>query len=163
MGPLGLDLDQAWSLIFADFKDVMSIRFKHSIHINILESQAFVLWLKWLLRSRRNHSYRAVILIDSAVVVGAASKGQTSSGLMRSIRCFAALTLARNLQVYIILVPSSHNPSDVASRGIRQALRKCRPAAPTVATSLDGASSDESLYQKSESDGDDDMGTSATC
>ena len=156
-GPVGnrlgpcLELD----LRMADFKDVMSVRFKNSAHIKTLESQAFVLWLKWLLRSRRYHSHRAVILIDSAVVVGAASKGRTSSSLRRCIRRFAALSLAGNVQAYIILLPSSHNPSDGASRGVRRELRPaCPPSPPMVsrATSLDGTSDDASVHTTSEND-----------
>ena len=54
--PLQLDLR------LADFRDVLSVRVRHAAHINLLESEAFILWLRWLLRTRRHHSRRVVDL-----------------------------------------------------------------------------------------------------
>jgi hypothetical protein len=115
--PLQLDV------CMADFKDVLCVRCRYPAHINVLESYAFLLWLKWLLRSRQNHSRRAVVLIDSAVVVGAAAKGRSSSCLRHSLRKVAALELAGNLQIYVVLVPSLHNPADAPSRGVKPGKR----------------------------------------
>ncbi|CAE7682373.1 UVR8 [Symbiodinium sp. CCMP2592] len=102
-----------------DFVHVFSIRRRHPAHINVLEGEAFVLWLRWFLRSRRRHRTRAVVLVDSAVWLGAAAKGRSSTQLNRLLRKAAALELAGELQVHLVLVPSAENPSDSPSRGVR--------------------------------------------
>ena len=66
-----------------DFVDVFSVRVRHRAHINVLEGEAFVLWLRWLLRTRRRHSTRVVVLVDSAVWCGAEAKGRSSTQLNR--------------------------------------------------------------------------------
>ncbi|CAE7714737.1 PDE9A [Symbiodinium sp. CCMP2592] len=109
-----------------DFSDVFSTRARFPGHINVLEGEAFVLFLRWLLRTRRHHSKRVVVLLDSAVWVGAAAKGRSSSRLNRLLRKTAALTLAGDLQLHMILVPSAENPSDAPSRGIKRRRKKCR-------------------------------------
>ena len=101
------------------FTHVFSIKCKHPAHINILEGHGFLVRLRWILRSRKRHSTRIVVLLDSAVWLGAASKGRSSRSLNRLSRKAAALELAGDLQVNLILVPSSENPSDIPSRGIR--------------------------------------------
>ncbi|CAE7038342.1 PDE9A [Symbiodinium natans] len=103
-----------------DFSDVFSVRRKHPAHINVLEGEAFILFLRWLLRSRKHHSHRVVILVDSAVWLGAAAKGRSSSQLNRLLRRMAALTMAGDLQLHLILVPSQENPSDAPSSGRRR-------------------------------------------
>ncbi|CAE7858645.1 PDE9A [Symbiodinium necroappetens] len=119
LGPchrLGVRLDQ--------FSDIFSVRKKFSGHINVLEGEAFVLYLRWLLRARKHHGRRVVVLLDSAVWLGAAAKGRSSSQLNRLLRKVAALTLAGNLQLNLILVPSAENPSDAPSRGVRRRRKK---------------------------------------
>ncbi|CAE6932940.1 PDE9A [Symbiodinium sp. CCMP2592] len=109
-----------------DFVDVFSVRAKHKAHINVLEGEAFVLWLRWLLRTRRHHATRVVVLVDSAVWVGAASKGRSSTQLNRVLRRAAALEMMGDLHVHLVLVPSGENPSDSPSRGLRR--RKSKAA-----------------------------------
>ena len=67
----------------ADFVDIFSVRKRFAAHINVLEGEAFLLWLKWLLRSRKRHCSRAVVLVDSSVWLGAAAKGRSSTQLNR--------------------------------------------------------------------------------
>mmetsp|Transcript_39239 Transcript_39239/g.104782 ORF Transcript_39239/g.104782 Transcript_39239/m.104782 type:complete len:816 (+) Transcript_39239:142-2589(+) len=104
---------------FDDFVHIFSVRSRRTAHINILEGEAFVLLLRWILRRRDRHSTRVVVLCDSAVWAGAATKGRSSSGLARTLRRAAALEMAGDLQVEIVLVPSEENPSDLPSRGVR--------------------------------------------
>ena len=120
---LGVDsLGEAHKLnmMLEDFSDIFSVRNKFSAHINVLEGEALVLFLRWLLRTKRHHSSRVVVLLDSAVVLGAAAKGRSSSQLNRLLRKAAALTLAGSLQVHLVFKPSSENPADLPSRGLRR-------------------------------------------
>ena len=108
---LGLSLD--------DFVDIFSVKSRHPAHINVLEGDAFLLWLCWILRCRRRHCSRVVVLVDGSVWLGAAAKGRSSTQLNRPLRKAAALEMAGELQVCLILVPSAENASDRPSRGIR--------------------------------------------
>jgi hypothetical protein len=101
------------------FTHVFSIESKYPDHINALEGHAFLVMLRWILRSRKRHSKRVVVLLDSAVWLGAASKGRSCRGLNRLCRKAAALELAGDIQVHLILVPSHENASDPPSRGAR--------------------------------------------
>ena len=104
-----------------DFKTVLSIKANNPAHINVLEGEAFLMWLKWLLRSARHHSARAVCLVDSKVILGGVSKGRSPSApLLRILRKVAAMQLAGNLLVRLIFIPTHCNPADGPSRGIRQ-------------------------------------------
>ena len=112
-----------------DFSDIFSVRSKFSAHINVLEGEAFVLFLRWLLRSRKHHSARVVVLLDSAAFLGAAAKGRSSSQLNRLLRKVAALTMGGDIQLHLIFVPSSENPADFPSRGGRRRPQKRRSCA----------------------------------
>ena len=92
-----------------DFVDIFSVKARKGAHINVLEGEAFLIWLRWVLRSRRRHCSRLVVLVDSAVWLGAAAKGRSSTQLNRLLRKAAALELAGELQVYLVLVPSAEN------------------------------------------------------
>ena len=102
------------------FVHVFSVKCKHLEHINLLEGQAFLILLRWILRSRRRHCKRIVILVDSSVWLGAASKERSSSSLNRLFQKAAALGLACDIQANLILVPSAENASDVPYRGLRR-------------------------------------------
>ena len=102
-----------------EFVHVLSVRSKHAAHVNVLEGEAFLMWLRWLLRSRQRHCARTVVLVDSSVWCCAVAKGRSSTQLNRLLRKAAALELAGDLQVHLVLVPSAENPSDVPSRGAR--------------------------------------------
>lgn len=102
-----------------EFVHVFSVRKRISSHINVLEGEAFVMLLRWVLRSRARHCSRVVVLVDSAVWLGAAAKGRSSTALNRLLRKAAALEMAGDLMVHLVLVPSDENPSDAPSRGKR--------------------------------------------
>ncbi len=87
-------------------------------HAGALETTALVLFVKWLLRSVRRHAKRTVVLVDAKALVGAATKGRTSAhSIQREIRQLAALTLAGDLHMRYVYVPSEDNPADAPSRG----------------------------------------------
>jgi hypothetical protein len=48
-----------------DFATILSVRAKNAAHNNILEAEAYLLWLRWLLRASHRHGVRAVCLVDS--------------------------------------------------------------------------------------------------
>ena len=70
---------------------LFSIKKKRRGHINFLEGESFLLLLRWILRKRANHCTRVVILCDSAVWVGGAAKGRSSTALNRLLRKAAML------------------------------------------------------------------------
>ena len=100
------------------FRTVLSCRKTYDGHAGALETSALVLFVKWLLRSTKRHAKRTVVLIDAKALVGAATKGRTSAAsTQREIRQLAALTLAGDLHMRYIYVPSEDNPADAPSRG----------------------------------------------
>jgi len=111
----------------SDFVDIFSFRAKHGGHINVLEGEAYIMFLRWLLRACANHNRRVVVLLDSSVWLGAAAKGRSSSQLNRLLKKAAALTMAGNLQLHLIMVPSEDNPADLPSRGAKRRglVKKC--------------------------------------
>ena len=115
-----------------DFVDVFSVRVRHRAHINVLEGEAFVLWLRWLLRTRRHHSTRVVVLVDSAVWCGAAAKGRSSTQLNRLLRRAAALEMMGDVHAHLVFVPSGENPSDFPSRGDRRRACNKHSGCPTA-------------------------------
>ena len=100
------------------FRTVLSCRKNYDGHAGALETSALVLFVKWLLRSTRRHAKRTVVLVDAKALVGAATKGRTSADSMqRELRQLAALTLAGDLHMRYVYVPSEDNPADAPSRG----------------------------------------------
>ena len=109
----------------ADFRTVFAVRATRPAHINILEAESLNLGLSWFLRRPDRHNKRLVILLDSRVALGGASKGRSSSGpLLRCLRRTAALTLAGQLQPYYVFVGTSDNPADAPSRGLLRRTRQ---------------------------------------
>jgi hypothetical protein len=96
---------------------VVSSKFRYSSHINALELQAIRTAVHWALSSPRSIGTRLLLLSDSAVVVGAVSKGRSPSFcLRRSLRSLAAVTLASQLCPVLRWLPTQLNPADYASR-----------------------------------------------
>ncbi|CAE7221587.1 unnamed protein product [Symbiodinium natans] len=92
--------------------------FVHVFSVRKPQAEAFVLLLRWSLRSRSRHASKVVIILDSAVWLGAASKGRSSTILNCLLRRAASLEMAADLTVQLILVTSAENPNDDPSRGV---------------------------------------------
>ena len=88
------------------FRTVLSVRAKNPAHVNILEAEALLLWLRWLVRGPKYHNTKAVCLCDSKVTIGAVCKGRSSSKpLLRVLRRIAALSMASGVQIRVVFFP----------------------------------------------------------
>ena len=103
-----------------DFKPLISTRAKWPAHSGVLECHGVLLTVKWVCRSRSRQGHRVVILVDAKAAIGSISKGRSSAGsLRRVLRNIAAHTLACNLLLRLVYIPSESNPADDPSRGKR--------------------------------------------
>ena len=99
------------------FKELLLGSSQDPDHINIGELRAFTTGIRWVLSHPSAMGSRVVLLSDSTVVVGAASKGRSSSfQVLRCLRRSAALMLAGGLRVFVAWIPSESNPADGPSR-----------------------------------------------
>ena len=105
-------------LTLKDFTVVLCVKVDTPGHINLEEANALVGYLRWILRSRNRFRRRVVVLVDSKVVIGAVTKGRSSSVPLNAIlRRIASICFAGGLVLHCIFVPTSHNPGDWPSRG----------------------------------------------
>ena len=113
LGPrhdLGLGLE--------DFSVVLSVRVLSPNHINLEEARALNKYVRWILRSQARFCRRIVVLLGSKVVIGAVTKGRSSSKPLNAVlQQLAALCFSGGLILHCVFVPTSHNPSDWPSRG----------------------------------------------
>lgn len=85
-------------------------------HINALEAHTAILALNWAV-SFPISGFRILILSDSMVTIDAFRKGRSSSASMcLPCRQYAALSLAHDLDVSFMHIPSELNPADGPSR-----------------------------------------------
>lgn len=86
-------------------------------HINVLETEDFLLMARWYLRHRQYHGTRVACHVDSQVLYYLLRRGRSSAyGLGRVARTLAAIILCGNLEVEVVWLPSEQNPADAASR-----------------------------------------------
>ena len=86
-------------------------------HINVFDLEAFVSALQWCFRSASNFNCRILHLCDNQVTYGIATKGRTSSGLLRrKLYRWNALLLASSCHAFTVFVKSAANPADKPSR-----------------------------------------------
>ena len=77
------------------FDVIFFVRISEPGHINLEEGRALVIYVKWVLRRKQRFCHRAVVMVDSTVVIGAATKGRSSSQPINAIlRRLAALCVA---------------------------------------------------------------------
>jgi hypothetical protein len=109
----------------------MSFPWKREKHINVLEVEAVVSYVKLLIR-RGVTNRRGIICVDSRVALGAAAKGRSSSRALNCVlRRLAGLCLGAGLTLEFRWVPSAFNPADAPSRNFSiQEWRSALPALP---------------------------------
>ena len=111
--------DPEWIGELADcleFSEVLRYRFARQGHINVQEARAYKTWLKFLCRHHRRS--RALGLIDSRVLLGAAAKGRSSSAALGRVLLTALpYVLGGGLYPGGLHVYSEANRSDGPSRG----------------------------------------------
>ena len=99
------------------WRTIVSSPWSFTEHINVLELRAVSTALRWILSRPSSLCTRLVVLSDSKVVVGALTKGRSSSQeLLRRCRTVSALLLASGVQLSVLWVPSTCNPADESSR-----------------------------------------------
>ena len=107
------------------FRTILSARRKHDAHAGSLEATGVHLLLRWLARVKKRHGHRVVALIDAKAILCAAAKGRTSSESIRGdLRKIAALTIAADLHMHYVYVPSEDNQADAPSRGVIRKISK---------------------------------------
>jgi hypothetical protein len=101
------------------WKTVIAHKWDYQSRIDILEGEAVLLGLKWLLRDSGHRGRRVVFLVDNMALLGALKKGRSpSKRLNRVCRRVAAHVLGGDLYVDYYYVRSADNPADGPSRQI---------------------------------------------
>ena len=104
-----LTVPQAWKFFFA-------FDFKYAAHINVLELLTLLTLVARLARDGLT-SKRLIVLVDSYVVKGCATKGRSSShSLNFLLRKLTGLCLAHDIYLELVWIPSWANSSDAPSR-----------------------------------------------
>lgn len=99
------------------WRTIVSAPWRAPEHINVLELRAVLTAVKWVLSHPQAVRSRVLILSDSQVVVGAVTKGRSSSQpLLRRLRALAALVLASGIRPTLAWVATDRNPADEPSR-----------------------------------------------
>ena len=98
------------------FREIFRYKFARAGHINVQETRVYKTWLKYL--CARHPRSRSLGLIDSRVLLGASSKGRSSSGALgRVLRSSLPYVLGGALYPAGLHVYSSKNRADGPSRG----------------------------------------------
>jgi hypothetical protein len=96
---------------------IVSSKWHHQEHINVLELRAISTALRWVLSHPHSSYSRLLFFSDSLVAVGALSKGRSSAyQILRRLRHISACLLAARLQLSTMWIPSANNPADGPSR-----------------------------------------------
>lgn len=99
---------------------IISSKWRSAEHINILELRAVISAIRWTLSYPSSIGCRVLVLSDSAVAVGALTKGRSSSPqLLSRLRSMASLLLSSGLRLTILWVPTHINPADEPSRSFK--------------------------------------------
>lgn len=111
--------DSAALVSASAWRTIVSSRWRRPEHINVLEMRALTTAVRWVLSFRQALNCRVLVLCDSQVVVGAVTKGRSSSQLLlRRLRYLAAMVLASGLRLTLRWVASADNPADGPSRNV---------------------------------------------
>jgi hypothetical protein len=110
------------------WRKVKSIRWKKSLHINVLELRMYLFTLQWRARSVQRHSTRSLHFLDSQVSLAVSLKGRSSSKqLNRVLRKISSVVLASDQYALMGYVGTKVNPADEASREFEPRHGEARP------------------------------------
>jgi hypothetical protein len=113
--------DPIGALPRALWRTIVSSEWSIAEHINVLELRAVGTAVRWMASRPVSSGRRVLLLSDSQVVVGAVSKGRSSSrDLLVCLRVLCAWLLATGLQLVVRWVASADNPADEPSRNVRR-------------------------------------------
>jgi hypothetical protein len=94
-----------------------SARWRRREHIVALEARAASCAVRYAISRPSSLGSRVVLLVDNQSVAGALCKGRSSSHLLlRRLRAVTAASLAADLHLVTLWVPSALNPADEPSR-----------------------------------------------
>ena len=100
-----------------DWRPVAKYCWRQGGHINVLELQALLDYLRQAVDSGRLHGCRHLHVLDSLVATAVVAKGRSSArALNHPLRRIAALSLAADLYVFPMWTLSPWMPADRASR-----------------------------------------------
>ena len=113
-----LEVQVADKLVDMPWRPIFGISAAKGRHINLDEGKALRFALKREALQRKRRRLRKVIFVDSAVIVGAASKGRSASrSLNKELKGMLPWILGGRLYPQFVWIPSGANPSDPLSRG----------------------------------------------
>ena len=107
------------------WKHVFNTKWKHKEHIYCLELRSILLAAQFHISHLKHKHVRIFHVTDSYVAMSVVSKGRSGSkNLSRILKQLNALLLAFGLQLIVVHVESSENPTDGASRNMEVLLSK---------------------------------------
>ena len=118
---------------YTDFVPQFSVKARHAGDAAEMEAAALTLTWRRITRSGRSHGRRWVCLVDAMALLYAARKGRTSSPAFKMpLQKIAALLMCADITATYAYVPTSCNPGDPPSRGIRRSAPHLRTSKPEV-------------------------------
>ena len=115
---------------YDSFVPMFSIKAQLAADAPTMEATAVSLAMRRITRSVRNHGTRGVLLVDAQALMHALRKGRSSSSAFKvQLQSVAAHCLAADLKMTFGYIPTSCNPGDPPSRGVRRTIKHLRPKA----------------------------------
>lgn len=116
-GKFSTDIDVDELVSQARWSTIISSRWNFSEHINILECRAVETAVRWLVSRPASVNSKVLVLSDSLVIIGAISKGRSSSfQILTRLRSLSASILAGGFRLFLKWISTSVNPADEPSR-----------------------------------------------
>lgn len=112
---------------YDDFIPCLSVRAKVRDDAPTMEAMAVTLAMWRLTRSISNHAHRHVFLLDAKALLFALRKGRSSSRAFKlHLQKIGALVVCADILPYCGYIPTSCNPGDPPSRGLKRTLPRLR-------------------------------------